>query len=153
MRRGNARAHRFTVFDVMEAQGVFDANPANSTSPDFKGPVQYPKMFYHPKGDTRVTQRAEVISTPLGPQRVGEMKELIHRVANDADEEHALREAGWWDHPALAIKASGGDAPPMVSRDRETELQAQIDLLMNQLAATKLATRAPLPKEDEADKI
>jgi len=148
--RGNARAHRFTVFDVMEAQGVFDANPANPSSPDYQGPIQYPKMFYHPQGETRITQRAEVIATPLGPERVGEMKELIHRVAHDADEEAALREAGWHDHPALAIKASGNDAPPMVSRSREKDLQDQISVLTMQLEALQRAIKPPPPKEDEA---
>jgi hypothetical protein len=145
--RGNARAHRFTVFDVMEAQGVFDANPANPSSPDYRGPIQYPKMFYHPKGETRITQRAEVISTPLGPQRVGEMKELIHKIAADADEEKALREEGWHEHPALAIKAGGGTVPPMVSSSREKELQVQIEQLTMQLNAVKFATK---PVEEEA---
>jgi hypothetical protein len=146
--RGNSRAHRFTVFDVMEAQGVFDANPANTSSPDYKGPVQYPKMFYHPEGKTRVTQRAEILSTPIGPQKVGEMTELINRIAHDPDEEAALRNAGWWDHPALAIKAAGGQAPPMVSRDRAKELEDQIEMLTKQLQHTRAATVAPPPKED-----
>ena len=148
MARGNARAHRFTVFDVMEAQGLFDANPANSTSPDFKGPVQFPKMFYHPEGKTRVTQKAEILSTPMGPKVVGEQSELITRLAGDPEEEEALRAAGWHDHPARAIEAGGGVAPPMVERNRERDLQKQIDALQLQLAAAQRASKPP-PKEDE----
>ena len=86
----------------MEGQGVFDDNAANSYSPVFKGPQEYPKMFYHPEGRERIVQRAEIISTPMGPERVGELVELVSRVAADADEAAALIELGWHDHPAKA---------------------------------------------------
>lgn len=144
--RGSARAHRFTVFDVMEAQGAFDVNPANTSSPDYRGPAQYPKMFYHPMGEKRLIQRAEILATPMGPQKVGEMYELIQRIANDPDEEATLRDAGWHDHPARAIKASGEEEPPTVSANREQELRDEIERLQTQLAA---AQRASKPKVEE----
>lgn len=144
----NSRAHRFTVYDVMEAQGVFEDNPANSQSPDFKGPLEYPKMFYHPEGRERITQRAEILATPLGPQKVGELKELVSRLALDATQEAELRSLGWHDHPSKAIAASGREAPPTVSLNREADLEAQIAVLQQQLAATKVA---PKPKPVDPD--
>lgn len=143
-----ARRTRFTIYDVMESQGVFDENSANSYSADYKGPVEYPKMFYHPEGRERVIQRAEIIATPMGPERVGELKAIISRVAADADEEAALREMGWHDHPAKAMLAAGKEAPPTVSRTRETELEEQIRKLTAELAAAKTATKPPAPEDE-----
>jgi hypothetical protein len=150
MARGNARAHRFTVYDVMEAQGVFDDNPANSSSPDYKGPLEYPRMLYHPEGKERVIQRAEIIATPLGPQKVGEIKELISRAVHDAAEEAEWKGKGWHDHPSAAIAASGKEAPPTVAVDRVSGLEAQIELLQKQLAEARKSPVAQPPSDDEA---
>jgi hypothetical protein len=144
----NARKTRFTIYDVMESQGVFDDNPANSYSGEFKGPLQYPKMFYHPLGQERVVQRAEIIATPMGPERVGELKQMISRVARDPDEEAALRELGWHDHPAKAMKAAGKEAPTFVGANRESELEEQIRKLTAELAVARDAPKPPPPEED-----
>lgn len=142
------RQHRFTVYDVMEAQGVFDENPANATSPEYRGPLEYPKILYHPQGKTRVTQRAEIISTPLGAERVGEIRQLINRIANSAAEEQELRAKGWHLHPSQSIAAGGGEAPPVVSATREIDLEAQIAVLQQQL---DMARRAPKPEVIDPD--
>lgn len=144
----NARRTRFTIYDVMEGQGVFDDNAANSYSAEYRGPQPYPKMFYHPEGRERIIQRAEIIATPMGPERVGELKAIISRVAADADEEAALRELGWHDHPAKAIQASGKEMPPMVSNTREADLEEQIKRLTAELAAAREAPKPPKPEDD-----
>lgn len=135
----------------MEAQGVFDENPANSSSPDYRGPLEYPKILYHPEGRTRVTQRAEIIATPLGAERVGEIRELITRVANDALEERDLVSKGWHLHPSAAIVAGGGEAPPVVSATREMDLEAQIAILQAQLNMARAAPKQPVLDPDELD--
>lgn len=127
---------------------MFDDNPANASSADYKGPQQYPKMFYHPEGRERIIQRAEIIATPMGPERVGELKQIISRVAADADEEAALRVMGWHDHPAKAMKAAGKEMPPVVSLTREAELEEQIEKLKLEL---QLAREAPKPAKPEDD--
>jgi hypothetical protein len=139
----NSRKTWFTIYDVMESQGVFEDNPANACSPMYKGPQEYPKMFYHPEGKEIITQRAEIIATPMGPERVGEIKELIWRGAADADEEAALRELGWHDHPAKAMKAAGKEMPQVAHIGREMELEAQIEALKKQLAEAKAAPKPP----------
>lgn len=144
----NSRRTRFTIYDVMESQGAFENNPANSCSSDYKGPQEYPKMFYHPLGTERVIQRAEIIATPMGPERVGELKQIISRVASDADEEAALRELGWHDHPAKAMKAAGKEMPPMVSLNREADLEEQIRKLTAELAAARDMPKPPAPADD-----
>lgn len=145
--RGGRHA-RFTVYDVMEAKGLFDQNSANSSSPQYQGPVEYPKMYYHPTGKQRVIQKAELLSTPLGPQKVGEQFELISRTAKDQAEADRLERAGWHDHPAKAIAASGEKPPPMTAHGRIADLERQIKIMENQLIQARMAPPAPL--EDDA---
>src|ERR1700682_3537944 len=97
----------------MEANGVFDDNKANASSPDYEGPVQYPKMFYHPLGATRMTVPADIVMTPIGPKADGEQREIIWETAVNKAEGDVLRAEGWHDHPAKAIAASGKTAPAM----------------------------------------
>lgn len=142
------RNSRFTVFDVMEAKGLFDENPANSSSPRYQGPVEFPKMYYHPQGKMRVVQKAEMLNTPLGPQKVGELFELIARIAKDQTEADRLERAGWHDHPAKSIQASGQQAPPMTAHGRIADLERQVMILQNQIAQAKMAPPPP-PDDDE----
>src|SRR5438874_1893302 len=106
-----------TQFHVMEARGIFRSNPANPDSQNdqgdllYAGPVEYPKMLYHPLGEMRTVVPAEIVVTPMGPKEVGEQRELIYRIVVDADEEEEARSAGWHEHPSDAIAASGKEAP------------------------------------------
>lgn len=131
------RHSRFTVFDAMDAKGVFDSNPANASSPRYAGPVEYPKMFYHPEGKMREVQKAEIVNTPFGPVKVGEQFELINRTVHDAEEEARIRAAGWHDHPAKAIEASGKEAPATMTPGRVSDLEKQIAALQAQLSAAR----------------
>ena len=157
------RANRFTIYDAMEAKGVFEANPANADSRDldgqslYQGPVTYPKMLYHPQGLERVTVPAEIIVTPLGPQRVNEQKELIWQIVASLKEEKELLSAGWHDHPSKAIRArllaEGKDTSgvPDISSDQKIQdqeqqirqMQAELaDLRAKQLVPTALPPKA-----------
>ena len=106
------RGNRFTIYDALEKAGYFDVNPANSyaRSPTdgsslYKGPIEYPKMLYHPLGEEKITVQAEVLATPLGPKEVGEQRELIWQIVNTPAEEKAALSEGWHTHPAKAIRA------------------------------------------------
>lgn len=105
------RGHRFTIYDALEKNGYFDANPANTFARDlttgaslFAGPVEYPKMLFHPEGEERVIVPAEIITTPLGPKAVGEQRELLYQTVHSRAEEDAATAEGWWDHPAKAVR-------------------------------------------------
>lgn len=105
-------SNRFTIFDALEKAGAFDSNPANTFARDkstgatlFKGPVEYPKMLYHPEGEQRVLVPGEWIATLNGPKLVGEQKELVWQTVDSLVEENELRSQGWHDHPAKAIRA------------------------------------------------
>lgn len=127
------RQNRFTIYDAMEAQGVFDSNPANQFSKDsnglglYKGPIEYPKMLYHPTGEERVVKAAEAIATPFGPKMVGEEKRMISQTVNSKEEEDELRKQGWHARPIDALKARAkvtGEAVPQTPADpRDSEME------------------------------
>jgi len=104
---------RFTIYDAMEASGYFSQNPANPNSrnkdgqPLYAGPVKFPMMLYHPRGEERVSVPGTKERTPYGTvEMFGEQWEIISRVvANDAELADAVAE-GWHKHPAMAIKAA-----------------------------------------------
>ena len=135
------QSHRFTIYDAMENAGVFETNPANPYSrdvegqPAYSGPVQYPKMLYHPKGETRVTVPGtrEYINGEY--VFVGQLSEIVFEMVNNVAEEKALRDAGWHDHPARAIAASGGQAPAIASPERAAELRRRMEELEAELRA------------------
>lgn len=101
---------RFTIYDAMENSGVFASNPANPGSRDndgnalYVGPVEYPKMLYHPEGEERITTPAEIVMTPLGARELNEQHELINKTVNNEAEEIAARAEGWLDHPAASVR-------------------------------------------------
>jgi len=133
----------------MEAKGIFQLNPANAGAQDatgtmlYNGPVQYPKMFYHPKGEERVIVQATTIDTPYGPKQVGEQKELIHRSVNNEQEEELLRKQGWHSRPADAMRAAGKEAPATGAEGTIEDLRRQID----QLQKAKAALERDVPPE------
>lgn len=143
---------RYSIFDVLDARGFFDDNPANQSSDEERDgtkfrtwPNIYPRMMYHPLGEMKVTRLAEVIVTPMGPKFVNERKEMITAIVQNENEERALRAKGWHDHPAKAIAAAGGNAPPMSSAQRIDDLEAEIARLKAEkdaLASAKLNPNA-----------
>ena len=134
--------NRFTVFDMLEAKGAFSSNPANSDSTDptegtslYSGPVEFPKMFYHPDGEVRVLVPGEVLLDRDGQPRIGRngeeiilgrQTEIIWQIATTSAEAKKLIAAGWHDHPAKAIAAAGGEAPPISSEQRIGDLERQL---------------------------
>src|SRR5690348_16414877 len=138
--------NRFTIYDMMEAKGAFSSNPANADSVDpvegtslYTGPVKYPRMFYHPEGLERVTNPGEVTRDPITGAGVvlGRQTEIIWELARDEADEKRLRADGWHDHPAKAIAAAGGEAPPISSQQRIDDLEAQLHRTQEELAKAK----------------
>lgn len=104
--------HRFTVYDKMEADGVFDLNPANPDSRSkegeslYRGPIEFPKMMYSPTGEFEIIVNGEEIETPRGPKLINQQTALISQVVSSAAQEAQLLSEGWHDHPAKAIAAA-----------------------------------------------
>lgn len=123
-----ARENRFTVYDVMERKGVFRDNPANAESPLYGevGPVEYPKMMYHPEGAERVVEPAHQEQTNLGIITIPARTEMISRVVKDQKEEEVLASEGWHAHPADAVEASGKPRPATSAANLIADLEAKI---------------------------
>lgn len=163
------RQTRFTIYDAMEARGLFESNPANvdardpTTGESIYVRQRYPKMFYHPEGEEKITVPAEQIVTPLGAKEVNEQRELIWRLARNEQEETALREAGWHDHPGKAVRerikgqliAQGYEgealelkleklAPKVSAQDTIASLEEQLEDLKKKLKEAEMAAIVPL---------
>lgn len=134
-------AQRFTVYDVLESKGYFKKNPANLNAQDsegmslYSGPVQYPKMVYHPEGKERILQEGEVINTPLGPKLIMQQRELIWRIVANAEEEKEAVKLGWHLHPAEALRAAGKEAPETGADQVIADLKRKIAELEAQKAS------------------
>ena len=114
----------YSVYHRMAEEGVFDENPANpsAVNPDgisiYKGPVEYPKMLFHPKGEYHVINQGIAATDPRTnmpikdengkPIRLGEVRDMINRVVNTPEEEAALIAEGWHRTPGDALRC----APP-----------------------------------------
>ncbi len=101
-----ARRRVFTIYDRMEENGVFEANPANPGARDaqgrqlYKGPVAFPRMVYHPEGHYMIATPGEAVATPFGPKWVGERRELINKIVETQAEYDEAKASGWLDKPA-----------------------------------------------------
>lgn len=151
-----SRNNRLTIYDLMEAKGVFASNPANAGAMRedgtalYSGPVEYPKMLYHPQGAQRVLVPPRVEPTPTGPVHIPAQMELISQIVANADEEAKLVSAGWHDHPADAIAAAveldpqayGGKVPEKSSDTRIQNLEAEIARLQKQIPASRKTASA-----------
>lgn len=103
--------NRFTIYDAMEKAEYFSSNPANpgSRSPAdgttlYTGPVEFPKMMYHPEGEEKIIVPAEIVMTPLGAREYNEQREMIHRIVNNQAEYEVALAEGWHEHPAAAMR-------------------------------------------------
>lgn len=154
MARLNPRGQRLTIYDIMEARGDFAANPANvgsmsdDGSPLYKGPLEWPKMLYHPEGATREVEPERREPSPTGVITIPAKREMITAIAGSQEEEDALREAGWHLHPADAFVAAGLPAPPKGATQVLQEKDHRIAQLERELAAAR-GGKAP-PKGAEA---
>lgn len=165
-----SRKTRFTIYDALEAAGFFDSNPANTFARDkdggnlFKGPIEYPKMLYHPQGEEQITVPAEMITTPMGAKFVGEQRKLISKIVESAEADEVAQAEGWHDHPAKAIRAriqlkiAAGELTdaalksiPIISSDNKVkDLEAEITKLQaalgkQQEAAAKAEAKTAAP--------
>lgn len=139
-----AQRHRHTIFDKMDYDGVFDKNPANINSRDqdgrsmYKGPQEFPKMLYHPKGEERIVRPGEAVMTHFGPKMVGEEKQLISRTVETKEEELELLKAGWHSRPRDAIKARAEITGEEVVFAPESVQETELDVLRKKLEAAEV---------------
>lgn len=156
---------RFTVYDAMEASGYFRTNPANagardeSGKPLYKGPVKFPMMLYHPRGEERVSVPGTMERTSYGTiEKFGEQWEIISREVNSDEELTDALAEGWHKHPAVAIKVANETwrvergltplpVPPISAGSRIADLEEQNKRLTEMLAEAK-AAEAALAGED-----
>lgn len=106
-----SRRNQFTIYDAMEARGVFLSNPANVGARDdqnniiYKGPLPYPKMLYHPEGkEKQVSPEVKIPVPGFGIQIMPATFEMISMIVAGPEEHQKMADQGWHDSPAKALK-------------------------------------------------
>lgn len=147
-----AKTKRFTIYDAMEEAGVFDKNPANAQARNnetgevlYKGPVEFPKMLFHPEGEMKVIVPAVAEATPFGPKYLDGQSELIYQIANNAKEEKELLGAGWHKSPAVSHGKRTGEAVVLPPLDALAAAEAEIAELKAKIAASSAASAKASP--------
>lgn len=141
-----AGMQRYSVYDHMERKGAFQGNPANPDSRDsqgqslYKGPVNYPKMFYSPKGEELEISPAHLEFDRGREFTVPAKHELKTAVADSPEAERKLRAAGWHDHPAKSIEAG----------NRERAKLGQTLRPVPEMSSAEVASRRALDAASEA---
>ena len=151
---------RFTVYDAMEASGYFATNPANIGARDkdgrplYTGPVKFPMMLYHPRGEERVGVPGTMERTAYGTvEKFGEQMELITREVTSEKELYDAIAEGWHKHPAVAITTANETwrkeqglrpllVPAISAGSRITDLEEQNKRLTELLEEAKRADEA-----------
>jgi len=151
----------YSIYHSMEDRGVFEKNPANVQSVDndgnslYRGPVEYPKMLYHPRGETQtIFQGVMVVDVKSGqpilgpdglPRFTGTQVGIKNRIVQNAEEEAELLAQGWHHTEAQARRQNPevpGGAPPKSASEVQAE---RIRELEAKLAAQEAHQSAPKP--------
>ncbi len=148
----------YSIYHNMEDRGVFESNPANAQAVNndgfsiYKGPVEYPKMLYHPKGEMQIVFQGLMVVDPKSgeavldkegnPRYTGTQAVVKHVVVNSAEEEAPYLAEGWHLSEAASRRGSADPkvakaAPPKTKmelmEERVKELEAQLAVKAEQL--------------------
>jgi hypothetical protein len=115
----STKIKRFTQFDAMEARGDFEANEANASSPNYAGPVEFPRLVYAAEEEVIASGSYEEVKG-RGTILLGEQKALRNRTVRDRTELADALADGWFDHPAKALRALIEDNRAKGVEDRRT---------------------------------
>lgn len=143
---------RFSVYDLMDAKGVFKSNPANAGAttqhgvPIYRGPVKYPRMMYHPTGEEQVVVPEKRDTNAFGHVTITPaVKEVKYILIYSAEEERQVVEAGWHFHPAAAIEAANDPkrpVPPRSSVARVVDLEDELARKTQELEEARAQLRS-----------
>lgn len=150
---------KFTVYDAMEAAGIFSSNPANAAAVSedgqslYSGPVKFPMTLYHPRGEEYVLSPGTRERTAWGTVEV--YNEQYALKTKDVGSEEELSEAlaeGWHKHPSQAIRVANETwrkeaglaplpVPPQSAASRITDLEEENRRLAALIEEAKAAKR------------
>jgi hypothetical protein len=141
----------YSIYHAMEDRGVFEQNKANAQAVNndglstYSGPVEYPKMLYHPKGEEYCVSQGIMIvdrdNRPVydekgNPKYAGSVFAIKNRVVDTLEEEETLKAEGWHytEGDALRANPDKADRAPPKSKvqqqaDRIKELEMQLALI------------------------
>lgn len=138
----------YSVYHHMEEKGVFETNTANAGAVNtdglsiYQGPVEYPKMLYHPTGEMeRIYAGIQVMDREGNPVKdengqlkyAGSQHAIKTVIVHSADEEAEWIGRGWHTSEAAArrtnpvlAKTAPGPTPMEEAKSRIKELEAKL---------------------------
>jgi len=153
----------YSVYHAMEDRGVFEMNPANAQSVDkdglslYKGPVSYPRMLFHPRGELEVVfqgvlvvdpQRggAPILDSSGNPRYTGTQVGVKWKIVNSAEEEAELLALGWHKSEAAARRLNPETSATAPAKTREEILKERIAELEAKFAEQERTVVAKKPE-------
>jgi hypothetical protein len=150
----------YSIYHSMEDRGLFEMNKANTQAVSndglsiYEGPVQYPKMLYHPKGELHCISQGILVtdrdSRPVFDERgqpkyagaVWGVKNVI--VESEAQEEEMIA-LGWHYTEAQALRANPEThlkAPPKTRHELQDEEIAELRRQLEEMKGKVVPTAA-----------
>jgi hypothetical protein len=129
----------YSIYHSMEDRGLFETNKANvqAVSNDglsiYEGPVQYPKMLYHPKGELHCISQGILVtdrdSRPVfdetgKPKYAGAVWGVKNVIVESEAQEEEMVALGWHYTEAQALRANPEThlkAPPKTTHELQSE--------------------------------
>jgi hypothetical protein len=127
----------YSVYHAMEDRGVFDSNKANVHAVNndgvsiYEGPVPYPRMLYHPKGEQFVISQGIMVTDRDSRPVVDENGKIKYagtttgtkwiQVDNEEQEAEMLGQ-GWHRTEAQALRSN-----PELTHKAPKKSQAELD--------------------------
>jgi hypothetical protein len=135
----------YSVYHALEDKGLFETNKANAQAVNndglsiYDGPVEYPKMLYHPKGEMycitqgiMVTDRDNrpVYDEAGKPKYAGAIWGVKNITVDTETQEAELVSEGWHFTEAQALRANpdtSHKAPPKSQAELQKERIAELE--------------------------
>jgi len=148
----------YSVYHAMDEAGVFEDNVANAQAVNqdgisiYAGPVQYPKMLYHPQGEMELVSQGIMVTNrdgdPVRDERgnvkyAGQHWGVKNVTVQSPEEEAEFVGKGWHLTEAAARRinpATAGSAPP---KSPYEILQEKYKDMEERLAAQEKAAPPP----------
>ena len=155
----------YSIYHSMEDRGLFETNKANVQAINndglsiYEGPVQYPKMLYHPKGELHCINQGILVtdrdSRPVfdetgKPKYAGAVWGVKNIIVESEAQEAEIVAQGWHFTEAQALRANPEThlkAPPKTHAELQQERIAELEKKLAEATAPQAqpAKAGPAP--------
>jgi hypothetical protein len=151
----------YSIYHSMEDRGLFETNKANAQAVSndglsiYEGPVQYPRMLYHPKGELHCISQGILVtdrdSRPVfdergQPKYAGAVWGVKNIIVESEEQEAEMVKEGWHYTEAQALRANPEThlkAPPKTNAELQQERIAELEKKLAEAEAKNKPSSTP----------